>query len=344
MPRSSFRVGLIALFAAAALLFTFAAPVARATVVSPWDTMKDHAFLDNLANGARASFALSAEERRNTLKVMQAFAAALPSLGWTGDDFCTWNGVSCFDSNVTFVAAGTAAAGTLPEMPDDVDYSKVKIDQIDIFNKKTYITGTLPSSWGKLSKVRLINLAYTSISGTLPASWASMSSLKSLALSSTGISGTLPAAWGSMPALEVLTLSTTQITGTLPEEWSTMPSVQRIHIQRGKLYGPFPASWAQMPSLERLALQTNDFCGCLPASWLSTTTLLVGVDSRHRKADCATASPCPETTTTMEPAPSTTTTTTMEPAPSTTTTTTMEPAPSTTTTTTMEPAPSTTHH
>ncbi|XP_010701528.1 hypothetical protein LPMP_311370, partial [Leishmania panamensis] len=327
MPRSSFRVGLIALFAAAALLFTFAAPVTRATVVSPWDTMKDHAFLDNLANGARASFALSAEERRNTLKVMQAFAAALPSLGWTGDDFCTWNGVSCFDSNVTFVAAGTAAAGTLPEMPDDVDYSKVKIDQIDIFNKKTYITGTLPSSWGKLSKVRLINLAYTSISGTLPASWASMSSLKSLALSSTGISGTLPAAWGSMPALEVLTLSTTQITGTLPEEWSTMPSVQRIHIQRGKLYGPFPASWAQMPSLERLALQTNDFCGCLPASWLSTTTLLVGVDSRHRKADCATASPCPETTTTttMEPAPSTTTTTTMEPAPSSTTTTTMEP-------------------
>ncbi|CAC9519211.1 hypothetical_protein_-_conserved [Leishmania infantum] len=295
------RVALIAVLAAAVLL-TLAAPVARARVASPWDAVEDDG-LEREMDADDEPFFISEAERSNTLKVMRAFAAAMPSLGWSGADFCTWAGVRCFDTNVSFIATGSLATGTLPEMPDDVDYSLVKLDQINLFDQNTGITGTLPSSWSKLHKVRTVNLGYTSISSTLPASWSSMSSLRFLTLSSTDVFGTLPAAWSSMSAIEQIVISRTQITGTLPEEWSTMPNVRRIHFQQCNLYGSFPASWARMPSLERLGLQNNNFCGCVPDSWLTSPTLWVGVDAKHRMADCATAHACAETTT-PEPVPS----------------------------------------
>ncbi|TPP41473.1 ABC transporter family protein [Leishmania donovani] len=260
------RVALIAVLAAAVLL-TLAAPVARARVASPWDAVEGGVSPEMPMIWATPFF-ISEAERSNTLKVMRAFAAAMPSLGWSGADFCTWAGVRCFDTNVSFIATGSLATGTLPEMPDDVDYSLVKLDQVDL-SQSTGITGTLPSSWSKLHKVRTVNLGYTSISSTLPASWSSMSSLRFLTLSSTDVFGTLPAAWSSMSAIEQIVISSTQITGTLPEEWSTMPNVRRIHFQQCNLYGSFPASWARMPSLERLGLQNNNFCGCVPDSWLT---------------------------------------------------------------------------
>ncbi|TPP42618.1 hypothetical protein CGC21_11515 [Leishmania donovani] len=296
------RVALIAVLAAAVLL-TLAAPVARARVASPWDAVEGGVSPEMPDDFGATPFFISEAERSNTLKVMRAFAAAMPSLGWSGADFCTWAGVRCFDTNVSFIATGSLATGTLPEMPDDVDYSLVKLDQINLFDQNTGITGTLPSSWSKLHKVRTVNLGYTSISSTLPASWSSMSSLRFLTLSSTDVFGTLPAAWSSMSAIEQIVISRTQITGTLPEEWSTMPNVRRIHFQQCNLYGSFPASWARMPSLERLGLQNNNFCGCVPDSWLTSPTLWVGVDAKHRMADCATAHACAETTT-PEPVPS----------------------------------------
>ncbi|GET93951.1 hypothetical protein, unknown function [Leishmania tarentolae] len=180
-------------------------------------------------------------------------------------------------------------------MPDDVDYSMVKLEQIIIVGQHSGITGTLPSSWGKLGEVRVINLGYTGIVGTLPAAWSSMSSLKSLLLGFTRVSGTLPAEWSAMRAVEEIVLSTTEITGTLPEAWSVMPSLRRLHLQRCNLNGSFPESWARMPSLERVSLHKNNFCGCVPERWVRSATLLVSVDAKHWAANCATADACVET-------------------------------------------------
>ncbi|GET93944.1 hypothetical protein, unknown function [Leishmania tarentolae] len=213
-------------------------------------------------------FTLSEAERLNTLKVLQAFAAAVPSLGWSGDDFCSWSGVRCLGDNVSVLLAHSGASGTLPEMPDDVDYSTVRLNEISIFGQRGGITGTLPSSWGKLRKVRTINLAYT------------------------GITGTLSASWSVMEALEEITLLNTRITGTLPEAWSDMRNVRRINLQRCNLYGSLPESWARMPSLQRVDLHENHFCGCVPETWITSPRLLVGVDSRHHIANCSTAQAC----------------------------------------------------
>ncbi|GET93996.1 hypothetical protein, unknown function [Leishmania tarentolae] len=305
-------VALMAAVVGAALLLTVDANVARVRLRSTWDAMEDHVFLRSFILSEAKPFAISEAGRVNTLKVLQAFAAALPSLGWSGGDLCSWSGVRCLGDNVSVLLAHSGVSGTLPEMPDDVDYSMVKLDQITIFTQDSGITGTLPSSWGKLRKVRTINLAYT------------------------GMSGALPASWSSMEAIEQIIISSSQITGTLPESWSTMPKLRRIYLQGCNLHGSLPESWARMPSLERLSLQNNNFCGCVPDSWVTSPTLLMGVDARHRMGNCSTAQPCGETS---EPDPvissSSTSTTAERDRHSTTTSTTMP----TTSTRTTEPSP-----
>ncbi|GET93990.1 hypothetical protein, unknown function [Leishmania tarentolae] len=233
-----------------------------------WQCMKNSSSME------AKPFLMSEAERWNTLKVLQAFAAAMPSLRWSGGDFCSWSGVRCLDANVSIVVTRLWVTGTLPEMPDDVDYSMVRLDEIHVFGEYSGITGTLPKSWGKLQRVRAINLGYTSISGTLPA------------------------AWSSMAAIEQIILSTTQISGTLPEAWSSMRNLRRIYLDECNLHGSLPESWADLPSLEHLSLYNNNFCGCVPEAWLTSTTLLMAVDARHRMGDCARAEACVETTTT----------------------------------------------
>ncbi|CAG9579315.1 hypothetical_protein_-_conserved [Leishmania major strain Friedlin] len=301
---------------------------------------------------AEPRYSFTSVQKLNTLKVLQAFAGAMPSLGWTGTDFCKWASVTCYQSTVLFTVSGTSVKGTLPDLPDAVDYSHVMITAINLFDQKSSISGTLPSSWGKLQHLVTLNMGSTSVSGTLPASWGSLRAVTFISLPKTSISGSLPASWRSMSSLATLILYDTQLSGALPPAWSSMASMGILQLHQNRFTGSLPASWAQMPELRRLSLIANNFCGCVPDSW-RRASFRVTVDPQNYAANCATANSCDPTTTTTE-APTTTTTeaptTTTTEAPTTTTTeaptTTTTEAPTTTTTeaptTTTTEAPTTT--
>ncbi|XQJ29361.1 hypothetical protein NXY56_005407 [Leishmania guyanensis] len=327
------------------------APVAHGAVMD-MPLPLEVAMPKRVAHGAHYSYSFTEAQSTNTLKVMQAFADAMPSMGWTGTEFCKWAGVMCYRSTVEFLSSDIGAKGTLPDLPDDVDYSNVMITTINFFNKKTAITGTLPNSWGKLQHLVNINMGSTNVSGTLPASWASLSWVQFISLPETAISGSLPASWSSMSSLMTLILYDNQLSGTLPPEWSSMDSTYILQLHNNALTGSLPESWAQMWELGKLTLIGNKFCGCIPRSWKDAPFQVV-VDSANSAANCATANACATTTTTTA-APTTTTTaaptTTTTAAPTTTTTaaptTTTTAAPTTTTTaaptTTTTAAPTTT--
>ncbi|CBZ29202.1 hypothetical protein, unknown function [Leishmania mexicana MHOM/GT/2001/U1103] len=324
------------------------APVAHAAVDMPFSVQAEKAVLGI----AEPRYSFTSAQKVNTLKVLQAFADAIPSLGWTGTDFCKWSSVTCYQSTVILTVSGISVEGTLPDFPDDVDYSNVMITAIYLFDQKSSISGTLPSSWGKLQYLVTLNVGSTSVSGTLPASWGSLQAVTFISLQSTSISGSLPALWSSMSSLATLILYDTQLSGTLPPEWSSMASMNILQLHQNQFTGSFPESWAQMPALRRLSAIANNFCGCVPDSW-KRASFRVTVDPKNSAADCATANPCVPTTTTTA-APTTTTTaaptTTTTAAPTTTTTaaptTTTTAAPTTTTTaaptTTTTAAPTTT--
>jgi hypothetical protein len=53
----------------------------------------------------------------------------------------------------------------------------------------TSLSGTLPPSWGALSKLRVLQLFVNTLSGPLPSAWSGMAALESLALHSTALTG-----------------------------------------------------------------------------------------------------------------------------------------------------------
>ncbi|CAJ1987057.1 surface antigen protein 2 [Leishmania donovani] len=314
----------------ALLLCTSSAPVARA--------VKE----DNLTE----------TQKSNTLKVLQAFACAIPEVKklWTGEDFCSWKYVYCYPSAVGVLMDSVDYAGTLPEMPADVDYTNVVITQLDFSAKGQRlsgtlpaswssmtslvslwlercerVTGTLPASWSSMKALSSLNLHGTQVSGSLPPQWSSMTSLATLSLRLTKVSGSLPPQWSSMTSLTLLDLQGAKVSGSLPSEWSGMKSAEVLQLQDCDLSGSLPSSWSTMPKLAKVSLTGNHFCGCVPESWTSTKRIAVTIEDEHKGSKCKLENKC-------RPAAPTTTTTTVPPT---------VPTPTATPTATPTPAPET---
>ncbi|KPA79585.1 unspecified product [Leptomonas pyrrhocoris] len=329
MAQSLRRVVLAAIMALVVLLFTSGAHVSRA-IVEEMELPLEMEMPRVPRVEALASYTFTYAQQTNTLKMLQAFADAMPELKgvWTGSSFCDWEGVSCFGSSVYLMTSSLTSGGTLPDVPADVDGSQVMLDTISLQNQRAAVSGTLPDSWSRLTYLTVLDFSSTSVSGTLPASWSALKRLQFLSLFSTSVGGSLPREWSGMTSLTTFAAYGTQVSGVLPPEWSVLPVLTMVQLHNCKLSGSLPASWAEMPKLTRLTLIGNGFCGCVPGSWRTSRTLRVAIEPKYSASTCATALPCIPTTTTT-PAPTTTTTTT--PAPTTTTSTT------TTTTTTRHP-------
>ncbi|CAJ1987062.1 hypothetical protein - conserved [Leishmania donovani] len=271
------------------------------------------------------------EQRTNTLKVLQAFGRAIPELGkkWIGNDFCAWEYIKCYSSAVSLWMDSVDYAGTLPEMPADVDYTNVVITQLDFsamgqrlsgtlpaswssmtslmslwLERCERVTGTLPASWSSMKALSSLNLHGTQVSGSLPPQWSSMTSLATLSLRLTKVSGSLPPQWSSMASLTLLDLQGAKVSGSLPSEWSGMKSAEVLQLQDCDLSGSLPSSWSAMPKLREVLLSGNHFCGCVPESWDRKAGLSVDIEDEHKGSKCkldnqcrpkATPTPAPET-------------------------------------------------
>ncbi|AYU77042.1 hypothetical protein LdCL_120018200 [Leishmania donovani] len=208
----------------------------------------------------------TAAQRTNTLAVLQAFARAIPELGrkWTGDDFCSWEYTECNRTGVFVSVIGAPYAGTLPEMPVDVDYKHVIIRGLD-FQQIKRLVGTLPASWSRLELLTLVSFPGCGVSGTLPASWRSMKSLALLWLEDgDSITGTVPPEWSSMRRLAMLLLRRLPLRSTLPIQWSSMASLKVLSLEGTQVYGSLPPEWSGMSKAQSLQLENCDLSGSLP--------------------------------------------------------------------------------
>ncbi|CAD2213685.1 Leucine rich repeat N-terminal domain containing protein, putative [Angomonas deanei] len=176
---------------------------------------------------------------------------------WTGDDYCNWPGVGCEGINA-FVGSSaplTIASGTpIPNFDDAayaaVDFSQVAVAGLSFLNSG--LTGTLPSSWSKLTSLTFIDFSDSiGVSGVIPDSWAALTELASLGLARTSVQDDVFidefSAWTKMEWLDV---TGTSITGSIPASYS---------------------SWAAM--LEFYAAGCTGLVGAIP-DWSATLTIL----------------------------------------------------------------------
>lgn len=103
-------------------------------------------------------------------------------------DWCTWTGVLCGGTN--------------------------KIIQFDLNTKS--LTGTLPSTMGKLTTLKYLYLQSNHISSTIPATLGNLTLLISLRLDVNSLEGTVPNTLSKLRSLSTLNLNYNYLTGTLP--------------------------------------------------------------------------------------------------------------------------------
>lgn len=84
------------------------------------------------------------------------------------------------------------------------------------------LTGTLPGMWGRIRRLRILDVSGCGGRGRLPQSWASLQQLTEFKASynHSGWSGQLPDHWGMLTNLVVLEIDKANLTGLIPEVWA----------------------------------------------------------------------------------------------------------------------------
>lgn len=295
----------------------------------------------------------TASQQTNTRLFLASFVDTMPALAqhWTGNDFCQWTGVTCSRNGVSIGASRmTMLHGTsvqLPNVPAGVVASEVMLTTFS-FSKANLISGTLPPSWGALTRLVTLSVGGNNMSGTLPDELGNLASLWALNLFDNSFTGTIPASWGQLSACTLIALYNNSLSGSLPVAWNQLKSIKTIYVQDNHLSGSLPTAWENMTSLKTLYMNDNSFtgslpaewgnmasisyvtvannnlCGCVPAAWTSRGVTILA-DNAVTSDDCATANICVQPTTTTSTAPKPTKTTTTS---STTSTTSKAPQPS----------------
>jgi hypothetical protein len=140
---------------------------------------------------------------------------------------------------------------------------------------KNTLSGPLPGTWSKMAALEEIALHNNTLTGTLPPSWGALSKLRLCYLENNTLSGPLPGAWSGMAALEELALTTNALAGTLPPSWGALSKLRLCYLSKNTLSGPLPSTWSGMVALENLQLAFNSLAGTLPPSWGALSTLRV---------------------------------------------------------------------
>lgn len=183
---------------------------------------------------------------------------------WNSSDIspCSWKGVTCRGGRVV---------------------------SLSIPNRK--LVGFLPTTLGKLSALRHVNLRDNNFSGILPAEFFDARELQSLVLAGNSLSGPIPPDIGNLKKLQtldlsrnsfnssipslfqckrliILLLSQNNLTGPLPDGFGTsLLTLQKVDLSFNRLSGSIPSTMGNLPSLKgTLDLSHNFLNGSIPAS------------------------------------------------------------------------------
>ncbi|GFY80315.1 hypothetical protein Acr_01g0001240 [Actinidia rufa] len=135
------------------------------------------------------------------------------------------------------------------------------------------LSGSIPSSIGKMVSLTKLDLHENNFSGTIPESIGKLKVLEYLDLSENQIFGNIPKSIGGLSKLVLLYLNSNRLTGSVPSSVSGLSSLQFFRLSENKLTGTLPPSIGLLPKIQRLIFENNLFTGKLPATIGHLTTL-----------------------------------------------------------------------
>ncbi|XP_074314714.1 uncharacterized protein LOC141649948 [Silene latifolia] len=137
------------------------------------------------------------------------------------------------------------------------------------------VTGTIPSSIGKLTQITQLWISNTNISGPIPNFLAQLTELNGLSLCNKH-TGPIPQFIGKFKNLVLLFLSSNKLSGPIPIFLTQLKELAFLDLSDNKLTGPIPLGLAQLTKLNNLKLGSNALSGPIPnflGQYPSLTTL-----------------------------------------------------------------------
>ncbi|CAI5477862.1 unnamed protein product, partial [Closterium sp. Yama58-4] len=126
------------------------------------------------------------------------------------------------------------------------------------------LTGSIPSTFGRLTSLTDLALHNNSLDGTIPDSITRISSLVDLRLGGNKLLGSIPGAIGNLTALTRLSLANNSLSGTIPDSIGNIPTLASLNLSLNSLSGSMPSSFARLAGLEILDLANNSLSGSIP--------------------------------------------------------------------------------
>ncbi|GLT43702.1 hypothetical protein SLA2020_176340 [Shorea laevis] len=185
--------------------------------------------------------------------------ASSQNYNFSGDDVCSWQGVSCDAQKehvTSLLASGLGLSGAIPETTIG---KLTHLQSLDLSNNK--ITA-LPSDFWSLGSLKSLNLSSNQISGSLSNNIDNFGFLETVDLSSNNFSSEIPAAISSLKALQVLKLDRNGFQGSIPSGILNCQSLVSLDLSSNQLTGSLPDGFgAAFPKLKSLNLAANKIRG-----------------------------------------------------------------------------------
>ncbi|CAJ1930821.1 unnamed protein product [Cylindrotheca closterium] len=120
------------------------------------------------------------------------------------------------------------------------------------------LDGSIPTSIGYLTKLRLLFMPNNSMEGGLPSEIGNLSLLQQINLSNSRLQGNLPSEVGLLTSLVTFDVSGNEFSG-LPTEIGMMEKVNKMILHNNKFEGPLPSEIGQIRRLAQLEANDNSF-------------------------------------------------------------------------------------
>lgn len=182
-------------------------------------------------------------------------------------DSCSWTGVQCQNGRVVGINLSgltrTRVGRLNPRFAVD---SLANLTLLTTFNSSGFsLPGSIPDWFGqRLNALQVLDLSSCSITGSIPLSFGDMSRLNYLYLSDNSLSGSIPSSLGQLLSVSVLDLSQNSLTGSIPSSFSALGNLSSLDLSLNLLSGSIPIGFGLLSGLQLLNLENNSLNGSVP--------------------------------------------------------------------------------
>ena len=178
-----------------------------------------------------------------------------------------WQGVTCTANCSQFAACditelSLARHGLTGSLPSEFSLlSKLKYFN---FYRNTMI-GPIPTSIGTMTELTNIIIYRNCMTGTIPLELGFLSKMVYFDLGFNNLNGTIP--WLELPLVEVYYADTNKLTGTIPTQFGTLSYLTLFAVCVNSLTGSLPSEIGLISQLSVLNVHRNSFTGTIPRSY-----------------------------------------------------------------------------